>query len=157
MKNLLFFILFVLFSIYRIQAQELISSSGAFFSNGQGSIAWSMGEAIIETASDGTDTLTQGFHQSCFRFVSIDENNIPNLNVQVFPNPSHAHFTLEVNASDYSETYYEIYSMEGKLLQKQSISEEHTTINMEQYAKASYILCVYKGNIKTKSIQIIKQ
>ena len=44
-------------------AQQVISSAGETYSNINGSIAFTIGEVVIFTGTNGTTNLTQGFHQ----------------------------------------------------------------------------------------------
>jgi len=47
----------------QITSPEVISSSGAYFSNTSGSMSWTLGETVTETFSNGSNILTQGFQQ----------------------------------------------------------------------------------------------
>lgn len=42
---------------------QVIASSGGFFSNGSGSLSWTLGETMTETFTGGSNQLTQGFQQ----------------------------------------------------------------------------------------------
>ena len=55
-------VLFSLLATGTVSAQEVVSSQGDSYSNG--SIDFTLGEVIIATGTDGTNDLTQGFHQT---------------------------------------------------------------------------------------------
>jgi len=42
---------------------QVIASSGGYFTNGSGSLSWTIGETITETFTAGSSQLTQGFQQ----------------------------------------------------------------------------------------------
>jgi hypothetical protein len=56
-------VLFLLFAGFTLSAQEVISTQGDSYINGNGSIDFTIGEVIIDTGTDGSIFLTQGFHQ----------------------------------------------------------------------------------------------
>ena len=61
--------LFSLFATLSVSAQEVVSTQGDSYSNASGSIDFTIGEVIIDTGTDGTNDLTQGFHQTNWNFV----------------------------------------------------------------------------------------
>jgi hypothetical protein len=61
-KSTLFF--FSLLTTISVTAQEVVSTQGDSYSNSSGSIDFTIGEVIINTGTDGTNDLTQGFHQT---------------------------------------------------------------------------------------------
>ncbi|PLX26212.1 hypothetical protein C0581_04930 [Candidatus Parcubacteria bacterium] len=154
-KTLSLFSLCLFLSISSI-AQELISNNGAYYSNANGSLTWSVGEAVITTISDGTDTLTQGFHQSRFSFVSIYESYFEDISVIIYPNPTANQFSIDINTSDISGFTYTMFDLNGKLLCKKEIANNITDVDMQNYPAATYYVSVYKDGISVKATQIIK-
>ncbi|WP_299886064.1 hemagglutinin protein [uncultured Lacinutrix sp.] len=65
MKNKLLVIglLTAVFAFGQSIERQVIGSSGSTLSNGSVSIDFTVGELVVTTISDGTTTLTQGFHQ----------------------------------------------------------------------------------------------
>jgi hypothetical protein len=154
-KALSFFILSILF-MFTINAQELISNSGGFYSNSNGSLAWSVGEAVISTVSDGTNTLTQGFHQSRYEITAIGENDITDVNIQVFPNPVADYINIEIESSDLSNFSFTLHDNLGKILCKENVVNTNSKVDMSIYPAANYFITVYQNGISVKAIQIIK-
>ena len=72
LKKTLFFLL--LFSSVSISAQEVISTQGGSYTSVDVNLDFTIGEVIINTVSDGTNSLTQGFHQTDGN--SCDFNNL---------------------------------------------------------------------------------
>ncbi|MBN2730348.1 MAG: T9SS type A sorting domain-containing protein [Bacteroidales bacterium] len=153
----IFSLLFIttIFSI-AVNAQELVSNSGAYFSNSSGSLAWSVGEAVIATISDGTDTLTQGFHQSKFIFTDISESQLEGISVSVFPNPTTENISIEIESADLKGFSYTLLDQHGKLLRNKEITDKITEVDMLNHPAATYFVSVYKDGISVKTIQIIK-
>ena len=52
--------------------QEVVSTQGDSYTNASGSIDFTIGEVVINTVTDGTNDLTQGFHQTNWNFLGVD-------------------------------------------------------------------------------------
>ena len=79
--------LFSLFATLTVSAQEVVSTQGDSYSNGSGSIDFTIGEVIINTGTDGSNDLTQGFHQTNWNFVGL-EDHCSELRSYHFPQPN---------------------------------------------------------------------
>lgn len=81
-----------------------------------------------------------------------EENNI----VNIYPNPSDGQITLEIGG-DIGQSDVEIYSLDGKLLQKESITSNKTTLNLRLENSGTYILRLTNNNqVHNQLFQIIK-
>lgn len=56
-------VLFFMLAAFSLTAQEVVSAQGDTYTNSSGSIDFTIGEVVINTVTDGTTKLTQGFHQ----------------------------------------------------------------------------------------------
>jgi len=81
-----------------VQGQEVISSQGDSYTNGNGNIDFTIGEVVIATASDGNNDMTQGFHQTNWNFLGL-EDFAPLVEVSIFPNPTEN--MLNIRAKEY--------------------------------------------------------
>jgi hypothetical protein len=68
-KQIFLFATFV--AAFAASAQEVFSSQGEAYSNANGSIDFTIGEVVINTGTDGTNDLTQGFHQTNWNFLGV--------------------------------------------------------------------------------------
>ena len=59
-----------------VNAQEVVSTQGDSYSNASSSIDFTIGEVIIDTGTDGTNDLTQGFHQSNWSLVGVVDHDL---------------------------------------------------------------------------------
>jgi hypothetical protein len=81
------FVLFSLFATISVSAQEVVYIPGDSYSNTRGSVDFTIGEVAINTGTDGTNDLTQGFHQTNWNFLGV-EDHVPNYEAIIFPNPT---------------------------------------------------------------------
>ena len=84
-------------------------------------------------------------------FVGINSMQTENLNFQLYPNPATNQLTIVNNYSLINSTYF-IYSLQGQILQKGSISENKTTINISKLEPGCYFM-----NIDGVSQKFIKE
>jgi hypothetical protein len=137
-----------------VNAQEVVSTQGDSYSNGSGSIDFTLGEVIIATGTDGTNDLTQGFHQTNWNFLSV-EDFAPNYEVTVFPNPTED--VLNIWTSIFENVTYTLYDAQGKLVMQDKLSAEQTPIQVSQLAPGSYSLTLNNQTQNLKTFKLIKQ
>lgn len=131
--------------------QEVISSQGDSYTDASGSIDFTIGEVVIETVGDASNDLTQGFHQTNWSFVGIDDID-PSFEVKVFPNP--VDYYLIIKSSDYTNKTYELYDANGKVISDGHLVDEETTIDTRELLPASYFIRI--KNEKQLDLKIIK-
>ena len=84
-------VLFSFLATGTVSAQEVVSTQGDSYSNTSGSIDFTLGEVIIATGTDGTNNITQGFHQTNWNFLGVEDFS-PNYEAIIFPNPTDGHW-----------------------------------------------------------------
>jgi hypothetical protein len=152
MKNQIF--LFVtFFAAFAASAQEVISSQGETYSNANGSIDFTVGEVVINTGTNGTNDLTQGFHQTNWSLVGL-EDFAPNYEVTIFPNPTQD--VLNIKTNTFENVKYTLYDARGKLVLQNILSAEQTPIQVSQLAPGSYSLTLDNETQNLKTFKLIK-
>ena len=131
------FLVATFFAAFSASAQEVISSQGETYSNTNGSIDFTVGEVVINTGSNGTNDLTQGFHQTNWNFLGV-EDFAPNYEAIIYPNPTED--VLNIRTSTFENVMYTLYDAQGKLVLQNILSAEQTPIQVSQLAPGSYSL-----------------
>lgn len=131
------FVFFSLFTTLSISAQEVVSSQGETYSNASGTIDFTVGEVIIDTGTDGTSDVTQGFHQTNWNLLNV-EDHAPEYEVLIFPNPTQD--VLNIRTSHFEHVTYTLYDAQGKLVLQDQLSGEQTLIQVSQIAPGAYSL-----------------
>ena len=134
-KQIFFFATFVV--VFAASVQEVVSSQGETYSNANGSIDFTVGEVIVNTGTNGTNDLTQGFHQTNWNFLGV-EDYAPDYQVTIFPNPTQD--VLNIKTSVFENVTYTLYDAQGKLIMQDILSVEQTPIQVSQLAPGSYSL-----------------
>ena len=102
---------------------QVISSSGAFYSNGSGMLSTTIGElAAVTTLSGGSYYLTQGFQQPWDFGVGIPELNGTDFALEIYPNPGNGMFYLSVNTPEDSKLKIHIYDVLGKTIFSENVN-----------------------------------
>ncbi len=150
-KNI--FVLSLLLTTLSAIAQEVVVTQGDSYSNASANIDFSIGEVIINTGTDGTNDLTQGFHQTNWNFVGL-EDHVPDYEANIFPNPTSE--LLNIKTADFKGVTYSLYDGMGKLVLENKLSSQQTSIQVSHLATGSYSLVLADKNHKLKTFQLIK-
>lgn len=155
-------VLFSLFASLAVSAQEVVATQGDSYSNASANIDFTIGEVIIDTGTDGANDITQGFHQTNWNFLGV-EDFAPNYEATIFPNPTSD--VLNIKTSSFENVTYTLYDAQGKLVMQNILSAEQTPIQVSQLVPGSYSLELIfeEGNegpqsmSKRKTFKLIKQ
>lgn len=146
------------FGLTGLQAQESVNATGGNASGGGGSVSYSVGQAVYTTNTATSGSLSEGVQQpyeiSVVTFV--EEAKGINLSVSAYPNPTNDYLTLSIGEFDISNLSYQLYDMNGKLLQNEKITGNQTSIVMSNLVPATYFVKVIQGNKEVKTFKIIK-
>jgi hypothetical protein len=134
-------------------SQEVISIQGDSYIDSNASIDFSIGEVMTNTETDGTNDLTQGFHQTNWSFVSI-LNHVPSYEATIYPNP--AENFLNIQTSLYEDVSYVLYDEMGKLILQGRLLSEKTSLEVNQLATGRYSLILSNSKENLKTFNIIK-
>ena len=146
-------ILISLSSALTTTAQEVVATQGDSYSNTSAQIDFTIGEIIINTESNGVNTLTQGFHQTNWNFVGL-ENHAPEYEATIFPNPTSK--ILNIRTSAFENVTYTLYDAKGKLILQDKLTADETHIRVGQLAAGKYSLILDSKNQKLKTFKLVK-
>ena len=131
-----------------VHAQEVVTTAGSYGETASGSLSWTVGEPVIETITDGTNTLTQGFQQSKLTVTAINDLKVSGIELSVYPNPTADYLVLSIDDVKTnrrsSQLSLQLYDMNGKLLQNGKITGNETSIDMSNFIPGTYILKIFQ-------------
>jgi len=130
---------------------QVIASAGTHYTGSNAQLSWTVGEPVITTVSNGSNTITQGFHQTLLNPVSVEEQTVAGVNVSVFPNPTSDKLNISL-VNNLKDLQMDLFDMNGKLLESRKIgaTEGNVQLSMINYARANYLLRIYAvdGSVK---------
>ena len=155
MKKIIALIIFG-FSITSIQAQQTTASAGGDASGIGGTFSYSIGQ-VVYTYNYGTDLIVAQGVQQPFEISTLGLDNYQiNLVMQTYPNPTKDYLVLNVHAIDLSNIIFQLYDVNGTLIETRTIFNPRETICMVNLPSSVYFLKVTHNSKEVKSFKIIK-
>lgn len=143
-----------LFLTLDLYAQNVISTQGDSYITPSLSVDFTIGEPVINTISDGITTLTQGFQQTNWSFLGL-EDWASETTIFVFPNPMTE--TLVVKSEEYEGMYFQLIDESGRLIVTNNLISNETVIPVANLSSGTYHLKVInKDQKEIKNFHLIK-
>lgn len=100
-----------------------------------------LGEVMTVTSTDGSMTLTQGFHQpECATVMVSAHDLIDEWQIEVFPNPASAWLHVQYAHAGRNDLQIRTWSAAGALVSDWQITPPQSVIDCSQYASGLYSL-----------------
>jgi len=137
------------------QSANLVGVAGDNYSNTNYQLNWSIGETLTETYQNGTNVLSQGFHQNTYSVVSVENNS--NIDLRVYPNPTTDLIMVDFNQYENASYVLTIIDLNGKVLHSKKLNSNKVLLNFATYVSGTYLLLVKQQDKLIKSFKIIKK
>jgi Secretion system C-terminal sorting domain len=147
----------VFFVVFSASAQQATVTSGGDATGSNGSSSYSIGQVAYLNATGTNGSINQGVQQP-FEIFTLGNDEFPEiqLTMSVYPNPTASIVTLTLQNYSLENVHFELFDLNGRLIQSQSITTSETQIAMEHLASAVYLLNVMEQNKVMKTFKIIK-
>lgn len=141
-----------------LQAQTSVNATDGDVSGSGGSVSYSVGQVVYTTHTGTSGSVAEGVQQPYEISVvtGLEEAKGINLSVSAYPNPTTDYLTLEVKDVELLNLHFQLYDMNGKLLQNEKITGNQTSIVMSNLVVATYFVKIIQGNKEIKTFKIIK-
>jgi len=150
-------VLMLAFGLTGIQAQEAIPATGGDASGSGGTLAYSVGQIIYTTFTGTSGSVAQGVQQPYEILITTGlEKTAITLNYSAYPNPTTNYLMLQIDNYD-KALLYQLYDLNGNILESKQVTGKITNIAMEQLAIATYVLRITQNNQVIKTFKIIKK
>lgn len=136
---------------------EVMASAGEHFDNGTTQLSWTLGEVMIDTYDNGSNILTQGFHQTNLTVTAIDEA-VSDIRLNLYPNPTSEFLNIELGNNE-KDINIQMYDMSGKLMHKDVINAYDTkyVLPMQSVATGKYLIQMQSEDGKMNTThQVVK-
>ena len=122
-KKVILGILFLNLTITAV-AQQATTAAGGNASGSGGTAAYSVGQIVYTTNVGLNGSMLQGVQQPYeISIVYGVEDNIINIDFNLYPNPTLDFLTLTVGTIDFSVLSFELFDGNGKLVETKKITE----------------------------------
>lgn len=151
-------VLFFGLGLSGLQAQEAISATGGDTRGGGCSVSYSVGQVVYQFQPGTNGWVTEGVQQpyEISLVTGMRDVKVINLKVSVYPNPTTDVLQLKVGSEQFEGLSYQLFNIQGKLLQSAVITKNETSIFMNNLVPAIYFLKVLRSNKGIKVFKIIK-
>lgn len=130
------------------QEWDVLASGGKTVSQNGSSMCYTVGQAVVLTATGTTHTALQGFQQPNFGTVGIEEtSSYSTLQFDVFPNPTVDKVRL-VNSPFAADAPFWLFDSQGRLVRTMVINENQS-FDLHQLPAGNYHLTTVDENTKT--------
>lgn len=138
------------------QGQESVNAAGGDASGSGGSIAYSVGQVFCTTNTSTSGTISQGVQQAYeFFSVGIKVTEL-NITLSIFPNPTVDNIFVQIGDYNKEKLSYQLFDMQGKLINVETITSKQTQVNMSNLPPATYFINIVQENKKIQIFKIIK-
>jgi hypothetical protein len=141
-----------------VQAQNAIPASGGNASGSGGTASFTIGQAVYATTTNSNGSVSQGVQQpyEISVITAIEEARGILLEIMVYPNPATDFIKLKIEKYEFQNFRYQLYDINGSILQDNKIIAGETDIVMSNYVSATYFLQVTDNKRLIRTFKIIK-
>lgn len=141
----------------KAQAQQSANTSAGNATGTGGTVSYSIGQIDYTSRISIGGSISQGVQQSYEIFILGTENfQSINLTMVVYPNPTTSMVNLKIEDYAIESLTFTLFDIEGRQIQSKKINQAETEIQMENLARATYLLNVLDNNKLLKTFKIIK-
>ncbi len=139
-------------------AQQAISSAGGDITGSGGAVSFTAGQMDYISFAGTSGTVLQGVQQPFEIMVvtGIEPHNEITLECLVYPNPATDFLTLKIQRERIENLSYLILEMNGKIIEAKDINNIETSISLQGFLPATYILKVFESAKEIKTFKIVK-
>lgn len=134
-------------------AQEVVSSQGDSYSGPGGSVDFTVGEVVIFTGTDGSNDVTQGFHQTNWNFAGVIDHQ-PEQSALVYPNPTEDQLIIKME--NFDGVNFQLTDAAGKIVREGLLSGTESQVDVADFAPGNYNVVLLLNQEKLKTFKLIK-
>jgi len=145
-----------------LQAQVTVPAGGGNASGSGGTVSYSVGQVVYSSSAGTNGSVVQGVQQAYVISVFTGvENKSIELSYKIYPNPVTDNLNLKLMNFEKSAYSYQLFDLNGKILESKNIVSEETSISMQALTSGNYLLKIVetqKGTAtEVKSFKITKK
>ncbi|MEX2603600.1 MAG: T9SS type A sorting domain-containing protein [Gracilimonas sp.] len=139
--------------------QQAVLTAGDDATGTGGTVSYSVGQLVYQSHTGTNGSVVEGVQQPYEISVlnSTKEVTGVSLTCSAYPNPTADYLTLKVENYTFDNLHYQLFDMQGKLLESKIITSDATNIPMNAFTPATYILKVIHENNEITTFSIIKR
>lgn len=151
-------LLLVCLCTHVVQGQATVPVTGGTASGTGGSATYTIGQVVFSVITGTNGSVVQGVQQpyEISTVTAIEGTGDITLRYTLYPNPTKGMMRLVIKSFDDGTFRFQVYSLNGAVLQEGSVSDEETEVSLENGKSGIYFLRVIRNNREVKVFKIIK-
>lgn len=139
-------------------AQSNTMASGSTILNSQGSISFSIGQVVYTEISGAAGSANQGVQQP-YEIYELEKSDPISVkfDATIYPNPTAGDLIIKLVADNPKDFSYVLFDLQGRMLLEGKISSLETSLSLERFPTATYILKVLATDTSFKNFKIVKK
>jgi hypothetical protein len=145
-----------------VNAQETLSTTGGDAESNTCSVSYTVGQMAVKTAYERVtngERMSANVREGVQQTYSVEELKIEGaepfgFNIKVYPNPTTDNVTVSLDKA-VEGMHYELYDVDGRLLQKETMRTAEHSIDMRDYPSGAYLLRIISDKA-TQPYRIVK-
>ena len=147
----------IFFTVSSLLAQNSVNTAGKSATGSGGTATYSIGQVVYTTNTGSTGTTAQGVQHAIEIYTTRIENEVLDIDVLVFPNPSSDQLTLQASDNLGDHCSWSLFDLQGKLMASKLIEGQQNSIATALYPSGTYFLQILnQKQTAIKSFKIIK-
>jgi hypothetical protein len=141
------------------QGQGTIPATGGIATGTGGSATYTVGQVAYSVITGTNGFIIQGVQQpyEISTVTAIEDTEDITLGYSVYPNPTEGIIRLVIKSFNDRDFRFQLYNLNGTVLQDKEVTDEETEISMESHKSAVYFLRVIRDNNEVKVFKIVKK
>ena len=113
---------------------------------------------IDYSAKGANNEITEGLQQP-YEIVTlaVSDNGNVEKNISLYPNPVKDILFVDFNQEKFSNSTYQLYDAQGKLIKNGNFSQKKNELNFSMLPASVYIIRIFSDNKMVKTFKIIKK
>ena len=130
----------------KFHAQQAIAATGFDATGSGGSSSYSVGQ-IDYSAKGANNEITEGLQQP-YEIVTlaVSDNGNVEKNISLYPNPVKDILFVDFNQEKFSNSTYQLYDAQGKLIKNGNFSQKKNELNFSMLPASVYIIRIFSDN-----------
>jgi hypothetical protein len=141
------------------RGQQTIPATGGTANGTGGSATYTVGQITNSVTAGTNGFIIQGVQQpyEISTVTAIEHTDYITLGYSVYPNPTGGAIKLVISSFDDQNFRFQLYSLNGAILQEAKVLDKVTEIPMEIYKSAVYFLRVIRDDREVNVFRIVKR
>jgi len=139
-----------------LQAQHIVPASGIYHVSASGSISFIIGNLVTTTYTGTNTVLTPAIQQTNLSITKVQTMQDIDFDISIYPNPVNEFVRLKIKRDNLIGMNYQLYDINGKLLQKAPLEGNETLIPFNRLLPSTYFIKVMEGKRELETFRVVK-